>query len=313
MPLLKAEADKLSNNDLIRGVVEEIIDMDDVFALLPFVRTEGKAYVYNRENALASSQFITVNVDVPESATTFTEVNVTLRIIAGDVDVDNFIAETESDTNSQKAIQIAMKAKSVARLFSDKFINGDETTSYDLSSLGGGAAVTSVEFDGLDELVSAGQSTEVGSGNGSAFTLEMLDQLLDDVKLGADALIMSRRSIRSYQKLLRAMGGVPADWVELDNGKRLMAYSGMPILLNDYVSEAVTVGSSTDTTAIYAVRMNEVDGLHGIYGGDEIGIRISEIGQLQHRDATRTRIKWYCALALKGTLSLARLTGVRSA
>lgn len=312
MALLEAEANKLSNNDLIRGVVEEVIDADDVFSILPFVKTEGKAYVYNRENSLASSQFIVPNVDVPEAASSFTEVTVTLRIIAGDVDVDNFLNETQSDTNDQKAVQVALKAKSVARLFSDKFINGDESTTYDLSSLGGGSSVDTVEFDGLDELVAAGQDTSAGT-NGAALTLEMLDELLDDVKLGADALIMSRRSIRSYQKLLRAMGGTTPDFVELDNGKRLMAYSGIPILLNDFISEAVTKGTNTDTTSIYAVRFNESDGLHGVYGGNDVGMRVIEIGQLQGRDATRTRIKWYVCLALKSTLSLARVNGVREA
>lgn len=33
MPLLREEAEKLSNNQLVQGVVEEIIDRDD---LLPF-------------------------------------------------------------------------------------------------------------------------------------------------------------------------------------------------------------------------------------------------------------------------------------
>ncbi len=312
MPLLRVESEKLSNNDLIRGVVEEIIDSDEVFQFLPFTRTEGKAYVYNRENQLASSQFITVNVDVPESASTFTEVSLTLRIIAGDVDVDNFLQETQGDTNDQKAIQIAMKAKSVARLFSDKFINGDESETYNLTSLGGGSSVDKIEFDGLDELCTIGQTLTKGT-DGAALSFDHIDELLDMVKLGPDALVMSRRTVRSYQKLLRALGGTQPAFVELDNGKRVMAYGATPILVNDFISDAQTVGASEDCSVIYALRMNEMDGVHGVYGGDEVGIRLVDIGQLQHRDATRTRLKWYVALALKSTKSLARLTGVRAA
>ena len=37
MALLKVEAEKLSNNDLVAGVIEEIIDKEDLFAVLPFV------------------------------------------------------------------------------------------------------------------------------------------------------------------------------------------------------------------------------------------------------------------------------------
>ncbi|OKO22863.1 hypothetical protein [Acinetobacter baumannii] len=52
MPLLREEAEKLSNNQLVQGVVEEIIDRDDLFAILPFTQVNGKAYVYNREKPL---------------------------------------------------------------------------------------------------------------------------------------------------------------------------------------------------------------------------------------------------------------------
>lgn len=310
MPLLNAEAAKLSNNDLVRGVVQEIIDADQVFQFLPFVKTEGKAYVYNREGTLANAQFITTNVDVPESASSFVEVSTTLRIIAGDVDVDNFLAETQSDSNAQKAIQIAMKAKAVARLFSNKFINGDEAATYDLSALGGDSSASFVEFSGIDKLCPGGQVQTHGA-NGAALALDQLDELLDGVKLGADCLIFSRRTIRDYKKLLRALSAVEPDYITLDNGSRILAYGGTPILLSDYVSEAKTVGTSTDCSTIYAVRFNEQDGVHGIYSGNEVGMRITEIGQLQNRDATRTRIKWYVALALKSTKSIAKIAGVR--
>ena len=45
MPLLKVEAAKLSNNDLQAGVIEELIFKDQMFAMLPFEGTKGKAYV----------------------------------------------------------------------------------------------------------------------------------------------------------------------------------------------------------------------------------------------------------------------------
>ncbi|WEU67478.1 major capsid protein [Xanthomonas phage JGB6] len=68
MPLLKVEAEKLSHTDLIRGVIEEVIDQEDLFAVLPFVKTEGKAYVYNRENGVVEAEFLDPNDVVPEGA-----------------------------------------------------------------------------------------------------------------------------------------------------------------------------------------------------------------------------------------------------
>ena len=55
MALLKAEAEKLSNNQLIAGVIDQIIERDDLMAVLPFVGVNGKAYVYNRENTLGGA------------------------------------------------------------------------------------------------------------------------------------------------------------------------------------------------------------------------------------------------------------------
>ena len=77
------------------------------------------------------------------------------------------------------------------------------------------------------------------------------------------------------------------------------------------------VGHISDTVDDFRIDLlisqpaaNRLDGLHGLYGGDQAGIRIEDIGTVQNKDATRTRVKWYCGLALKSTKSVARLSGV---
>ena len=117
MALLKTEAEKLSNNDLVAGVIEEVIDKEGLYALLPFVETKGKAYVYNRENTISEAIFVDPNDTITEEASTNTEVTTNLRILAGDVDVDKFLDNTMDDTNSQKGIQLAAKAKGMNRAF----------------------------------------------------------------------------------------------------------------------------------------------------------------------------------------------------
>lgn len=313
MPLLQAEALKLSNNDLIRGIVEEIIDVDDTFALLPFTHTQGKAYVYNRENVLADASFILPNLNVPESATSFTEVSVTLRILIGDVDVDNFINTAYSDTNSQKAVQVAHKAKAIARKFAKTFIEGDSATTFDLSALGGPASVANVEFDGIDKLCPAGQVVSNGT-NGAVLSFDKLDELIDTVKLGPDAFVMSRRTIRDFKKLLRSLTHVSPEYIQLSNGRQALAYAGIPILLNDFIKDDKTVGTAAGVcSTVYAARFNEADGVHGVYTGANAGFDVIEIGQLEGKDSTRTRVRWYCALALKATHALAKLVGVKAA
>lgn len=297
MPLLKAEAEKLSNNQLVSGVIDEIIQRDDMFAVLPFMGVNGKAYVYNRENTLGGADFLDPNDPINESAATFTEVVAKLRILAGDVDVDKFLQATMGDSNDQMAIQIAKKAKAVARKFHQTLAQGD-------------SAVDAKSFDGLPKLVTGGQTVSAGA-NGGALTLSMLDELCDAVPNGADVLVMRRGTIRAFRGLLRATYGTDAVMQQLENfGRPMLTHNGIPVIMNEFLDGGEDQGSNGDTCSVYALRLNELDGLHGIYGGDSAGIVVENIGTVQNKDATRIRLKWYAGLALKSTRSIARLKGV---
>ena len=299
MPLLKVEAEKLSNNYLEAGVIESIIERDPMFNLLPFMAIQGKAYVFDRENTITEGDFIDSSVDVvPEGAATFTEVVSKLRTLIGDVDVDNFSQTVLSDTNDQKSIQIMQRAKGLGRKFHRNLIIGDATAN-------------PKEFDGIRKLCDPSQVIPAGT-NGAALTLSMLDTLLDQVPYGADALIMRRGTLRAWKTLLRNFGGtVPThDMLHNFDGSPVPTHDGIPILINDFMPGDEVQGSATATTSIYAVRFNEADGVHGLYAGPRAGISVEDIGPVQNKDATRTRLKWYCGLTLKGVRSLARLSGV---
>lgn len=297
MPLLREEAEKLSNNQLVQGVVEEIIDRDDLFAILPFTQVNGKAYVYNREKTLGGANWLDPNEVISEEGSTFDEVTARLRILAGDVDVDKFLDTTMGDTNAQKAIQIKQKAKGVAREFHKTLARGNSSTN-------------AKEFDGFDKLVTSTQIVDAGA-NGNPLTLTMLDELCDAVPNGADVIVMRRGTIRAYRALLRATYGTDAVMQQLSNfGRPMLTHNGIPIIMNEWIAGDEVKGTAGKTTSIYAVRMNEVDGLHGLYGGGNAGLVVEDIGTVQNKDATRTRIKWYCGLALKSTRSIAAIRGV---
>lgn len=254
MPLLRAEAEKLSNNTLLQGIVEEIIDRDAMFAMLPFEQVNSKALVYNRENTLAGADWLDPNDTINESASTFTEVTAKLRILAGDVDIDKFLIETMGDTNNQVVTQLQAKAKGVARMFHAQVANGD-------------SAANAKAFDGLPKLVDPSMTFAVDT-NGGPITLELLDQLKDMVTLGADALVMRSGTWRAIRVLLRAMGGNTAQHIEIENfGVSVPAFDGLPVVINDFLAGDETQGTATETCSIYAARFNEADGLHGIFGG----------------------------------------------
>lgn len=298
MALLRTEAEKLSQNDVVVGIIEEIITINEMFGVLPFAQVNGKAYLYKRENTLATASYLDPYDTVPEEASTFTEVITKLRILAGDVDVDKFLAETMSDTEDQLATQIALKAKGMGRVYQNSVVNGDSTAN-------------AKEFDGLRALVTAGQSIAAGA-NGAALTLGMLDQLIDAVPNKPDFLMMRSGTRRAYTALARAAGGTDAVMIELPNfGKPVLSHNGVPIIINDFLPGDETQGTATGVCcSVYAVRANELDGLHGLYGGKSAGIRVEDIGTVQNKDATRTRLKWYVGMALKSTKSVARLKGL---
>lgn len=297
MPLLATEAAKLSQEQLERGVIEEIIDRDHLFALFPFMKVDGKAYMYNRENALSEGAFIDPNETITEGAATFTTVTEYLRILAGDVDVDKFLIATQSDTNSQLAMQIAAKAKGLGRKFRRTLAIGDNGSN-------------AKEFDGIVNLVPAGQTLAAGT-NGAAVTASMLDELKDVVLNGADVLMMRSGTWRAIRALLRAYGGNDATTIMLENfGHPIPAYDGTPVIINDFLPGDEVQGTETASCSIYALRLNEYDGFHGLYGGDTSGIVVENIGTVQNKDAVRWRVKWYCGTALKATHAVARLKGV---
>src|SRR5437762_4289795 len=151
MPLLRVEAERLSEIDMRAGVIDEIIDRDDLFSILPFVKTEGKAYLYNREATIGSADWLDPNDPINESAATFQEVTAKLRILAGDVDIDKFLSGTMSDLNNQVAIQIQKKAKTVGREFHRALAQGNSATN-------------AKQFDGLPVLLTQAQAYAATAG-----------------------------------------------------------------------------------------------------------------------------------------------------
>jgi hypothetical protein len=282
-----------------------------LFAVLPFLGVNGKAYVYNQENTLGTAAFLNPNDAVTESASTFNEIVTTLKILAGDVDVDKFLQTVMSDTNNQMAIQIAKKAKGVALMFHQALAQGvASATTGPLANSFDGLPTLAANAQAFASTVGGQQVASVGT-NGSALTLSMLDQLCNMVPNGADVIVMRRGTIRAFRALLRATYGTDAVMQQLENfGRPMLTHNGIPIIMNEFLSGTETTGTNGATCSAYALRLNELDGLHGLYGGDNAGLVVENIGTVQNKDATRIRVKWYTGLALKSTRSIAQISGL---
>lgn len=300
MALLGEEAAKLSENDRQKGIIEEMIKDDEMFALMSFVKTEGLSYLYTRELENAEGEWFDAYEDLEESTSKFQNVQTELKRIGGQVDIDNFIIETKSDVYNQVGEQLAAKAKGMGDQFRREVVTGD-------------TAVNPKGFDGMRKLVTADQTLTTQGDNGAPISFAALDELIDAVrKKDGKVLVMRQEVWRQIRALNRSMGGNTAETVMINNfGMPVRCYDGVPVLINDYLPVNEARGTNDKTTSIYAVRFNTQDGLHGIYGGaGSVGFKLSKLGLLEKKDVTRFRVIWYAGMALKATHSLARLQGV---
>ncbi len=294
MALTLAEAAKLSNDVLLTGVIETVIQDSPMLQVVPFIEITGNGLTYNRENAAATAAFYSVGDTWAESTPTFTQVTANLAILGGDADIDNYLVATRSNLQDLEAAIVQLKAKAVRQKFEDTFINGD--TGGDPKS-----------FDGLDKICTGGQALTMGA-NGAALTLAKLDELIDAIKSGKpDMLLMSRRSRRGLTSLARASGSfLEADRNEF--GTLMQYYDGIPVGVCDTIADNKTVGTSNDCSTIYAAQWGE-GAVAGLTAPG--GLLVERVGSLETKDASRLRVKWYVSLAVFNTLKLAKLIGIR--
>lgn len=298
-----SESAKLAQDELVAGVIENIITVNPFFDVLPFDGIDGNALAYNRENVLGDVQVLGVGGTITaKAAATFTQVTSTLTTIIGDAEVNGLIQATRSgDGNDQAAVQIASKAKSVGRKYQDMLINGTGASN---------------EFSGMLNLVDNSQKAATGT-NGGALSFAFLDELLDlvtDKDGEVDYFMMHGRTLRSYMALLRSLGGASInEVVQLPSGREVPAYRGVPMFRNDWVPINQTKGSGSNQTTIFAGTLDDGSRMHGIAGltaEQAAGIQVVPVGESETKDESITRIKWYSGLALFSLKGLAAADGI---
>jgi len=301
---------------LVRGVAEDILSVNDLFAELPYTSYTGQAAIVNREPGNIDSLVATALVGQDLSAggiykaATAAPIQVTQRAtkIIGDVEMDKLVqAESQSDGVDQTALEISAKAKGIARKFQIGMASGTGTGS-DLNS--------------LHSLCDPTQYTTASAGQAISFSL--LDELLDLVlaKDGqVDYIMMSPRTFRSYKALLRSQNGTPADWVvNLADGRSTIGYETIPVFKNTFASQTETAnGAALTTGALSSVWAGVFDdgskkiGLTGLYPeGTDVGISVEAVGAMENADAEIWRVKQYTNLALFNRRALARLTSINN-
>lgn len=314
MAVTLAQAATLSENDLQRGVLETFVMESSVLDRIPLMPIEGNAYAYNQEATLPGVAFRSVNEAYVESTGTVNQLTESLVILGGDADVDRFIVQTRGNLNDQRAVQTAMKVKAASYKFQETFFNGD-------------VAVDPKSFDGLRKRLTGAQVISSGTngapvlGNGGTDAqtfFDKLDELVAQVNglTSANGAIYANRAVQGkIRSAGRRLGGV--EMVKEDmTGKRVLTWNGIPVLdpgntaAGASILGAETQGTATNASSVYAVKFGDDEGDQGVTGLTNGGVQVDNLGQLQEKPVYRTRIEFYCGLAVFGGKAAARLTGV---
>lgn len=307
MAITLVEAAKYSQNDLQRGVIETIVDRSPLLQMIPFIETSGNAYAWDLELTMPAATFYAVGDTWTEATPTVEQKTAALKILGGDADVDKFILQTNpGDAANIKAEVLASRAKSVRHVFMDSFINGD-------------SALNPKAFDGLTKVLSATPAQEVsmGTDGGSIGStdalrhdfLDKLDQAIALVNGEVSTLIMSDTMRMRFRGLARRLSIY--DETRDAFGQYVQSYAGIPITASRFVSNTQVQGTSGSVcTSIYAVRLGRSAEDGAVSGLTNGGIQVSELGELETKQAERTRISWYCGSVVHNVQAVSRVRGI---
>ena len=304
-----AEASKLIQDDLISGIVEDVVTTSPIWSAIPWTGYDGQAIIVNRENALGDAQALAVGGTITaKSAATFVQQTFKAETTIGDAEVNGLVAAQSSSAGvDQMGIEVSSKAKQIGRLLQTGIATGTGS---------------SPQLNSLHTLCDAAQFTSVSATRVLSF--ELLDELLDLVKAKdgeVDFIMMPARTLRSYKVLVRALGGVDQTIAyTMPNGtmRQVSTYEGIPIFQNDYLSVAETANGAALTgaalTSVYAGCFDDGSSRVGCSmihpNGTPVGFEAAEIGQAEAKDERIVRVKSYSNFVLFNRKGLARLTSI---
>jgi len=303
MQMTLAEFIKRTRDKLVAGVAEEILTTNPWFLICPWNSYAGSGITTNREKVLGDADFYGLGDTI--TSKTPSEVEPVLfrstRVI-GDAELDGLqVAESASDINDLRAMEVASKSKSIGRKIQLGMATGDGADP---------------NYNSLHSMIDSGQYVTGGSGNIfdylDALTQRVLskDGLVDWIQLpGSQALKM--------RTAYRALGGVPM--MEVQSGGRtfqVMEFNGIPCFTNNWLSTTETPGGGDltggDLSSIYAGNFDDGSYKTGVAlihpQATPAGISVEAIGKMETKDQEIYRVKSYSNFASFNKIGVARLT-----
>lgn len=259
------DAGKLS--DMAAMFAQRFREQSDVLNMMGFSNAPTGNYSWTEELTLPTSEWVGISGTDPDASKgTFQPHITSTSMMRGSIIADNVIerrATAQGSTTGTIARQARGLAKANTYLCELALFDGEPTTSAaQPQGLNSMLTLTSGADKNLYYADNAGSA-------GASLTMDMLEDLVDAVRDGANALLMSQPMRREVKKLYRDQTQlIYSDEAAFTN--KVMLFEGIPILIigrgrarSEILGFDETVGSDADCGSIYAVKFDQ-DGFFGI-------------------------------------------------
>uniref|UniRef100_A0A6H1ZHS7 Putative capsid protein n=1 Tax=viral metagenome TaxID=1070528 RepID=A0A6H1ZHS7_9ZZZZ len=304
MALTLTEGELYSTTDILsRTVIDRLVKDDPILMRLGFDTILGNSDTFVTVTTRSGAGVYEVGDTWTESTPSVGIDTVVLKILGGDADVDNFLLETRSNKLDLKGTVLNDKTLAVKELYLDLFYYG---TAFDSTGFAGlHQKMTSTTYNTVNEGTTATESV---------LNISNLRSAIDLIRgFQPDIMVMSRLMRRSLATYFDSIGDKMPGVID-KFGKQVPSFDGIPIFPSDHITDTETIASSTfsartggTSTTIFILTFDS-SAACGVQGST--GLKVVPLGELETKDASRYRIKWYCAMKMKNLRSCAKVDGV---
>jgi hypothetical protein len=304
--LTLTEGELYSTTDILsKTVIDRLVKDDPILQKLPFETLLGNSDTYATVTTRSGAVGIRGVGDTwTESTPNITDSTVTLKLLGGDADIDNFLIETRSNKLDLKGTVLNDRTVAVKEYFTDLFYYG---TAFDAAA-----------FSGMHQFMTSTTYNTVHCGTtatGGVLTIKKLREAIDLIhSFTPDMICMSKVMRRYLDVYYDSIGDKLSDTMMF--GKHCPSFDGIPIVVSDHITDTETIssdafaartGGACSSIFILSFGSEAVCGVQG-----STGLKVKPLGDLETKDASRYRFRWPCALKFKNIRSSAKLDGVDS-
>lgn len=304
LTLIEAAKRMILTDPIAAGYIIMYAMGSDITRVFPFDNIVGSAIKFSRSDRLPDVGTRGINEAFTESTGTSEPVTEGLIISGGELDVDTFLLETGGE--GLRTTQEQEKLVALALAWSRMFIKGNQATE-------------PREFNGIQKRITGEYliNDSAATAGGDPLSLALLDEAIDTC-LNPTHIAMSLVMRRKLSVASRTVGVAGNLTQGIDAfGRQVTFYNGLPIMIfdkdnnNDLILDfnELCPGTGTTGTSIYVLSIG--DGrLAGIQSGPP---RITDLGKLQAKPASRSRLEWNNSIVLYNPKSAVRIWGISNA